>query len=266
MCLFSIDTANIEIIAEHTDYLLQYSVADHLRARSAGFIFADCSFKQLLKLIRKIFAALKNDWQGYAELRAYILKRGCYFGNDDDISNDAAQRFFTSLDFWNNGENYLNRRLIFGNLIGYNEHNTFFGSALKATPDGRYAGEAISFGIGQSNGRDRNGLTALLSSVAKCDHYSILTGPSVTNVLLDETLIKNDDSFEKTVSLFENYFKMGGTHFQLTYVSKEELINAKKTPDEYKNLRVRVSGFSDYFVNLNDALQDEIITRTSISK
>ena len=71
------------------------------------------------------------------------------------------------------------------------------------------------------------------------------------------------ENFEKLVYLFESYFKMGGTHFQLTYVSKEDLINAKKTPDKYKNLRVRVSGFSDYFVFLNEGLQDEIIQRTT---
>lgn len=124
----------------------------------------------------------------------------------------------------------------------------------------------LNFGIGQSEGKDRNGLTALLSSVAKCDPYAILTGPSVTNVLLDEKLVKNDESFEKLVYLFETYFKLGGTHFQLTYVSKEDLIHAKQTPDKYKNLRVRVSGFSDYFVFLNEGLQDEIIQRTTHTK
>ena len=134
---------------------------------------------------------------------------------------------------------------------------------MKATPDGRLSGQAISFGIGQSGGRDRKGLTALLSSISKIDPQAVLTGPSVTNILIDENLVKNDDSFEKLLLLLEAYFKNGGTHFQLTYVSKEDLLRAKETPECYRNLRVRVSGFSDYFVNLNDALQDEIIKRTS---
>jgi formate C-acetyltransferase len=64
------------------------------------------------------------------------------------------------------------------------------------------------------------------------------------------------------VSLFEAYFIKGGTHFQLSYVSKEDLIAAKESPKKYRHIRVRVSGFSDYFVNLNNALQDEIIKRT----
>ena len=216
--------------------------------------------------MEKLIDALQNNWNGYENLREYILKKGMFFGNDDDCSNSIANRFFKSLDNWNTGDNYLKKPWVFGNLIGYNEHNKFFGNNTKATPDGRFDGDMINFGIGQSEGKDRNGLTALLSSVAKCDPYSILTGPSVTNVLLDEQLVKKDENFEKLVYLFESYFKMGGTHFQLTYVSKEDLINAKKTPDKYKNLRVRVSGFSDYFVFLNENLQDDIIQRTSHAK
>lgn len=213
--------------------------------------------------MKQLIEALQNNWNGFEELREYILKKGVFFGNDEACSNDIAHRFFKSLDKWNDGNNYLRKKLVFGNLVGYNQHHKFFGDNTKATPDGRFDGDMISFGIGQSEGKDRNGLTALLSSVAKCDTYSILTGPSVTNILLDEQLVKNDENFEKLVYLFETYFKMGGTHFQLTYVSKEDLINAKKSPDKYKNLRVRVSGFSDYFVFLNEGLQDEIIQRTA---
>lgn len=216
--------------------------------------------------MKQLIEALKNNWSGFEELREYVLKKGKFFGNDEPCSNDIAHRFFKSLDEWNTGDNYLKKPWLFGNLVGYNEHHKFFGNNTKATPDGRFDGDMINFGIGQSEGKDRNGLTALLSSVAKCDPYSILTGPSVTNVLLDEQLVKNDENFEKLVYLFEAYFKMGGTHFQLTYVSKEDLINAKKSPDKYKNLRVRVSGFSDYFVFLNEGLQDEIIQRTSHTK
>ncbi len=219
-------------------------------------------FDEKIITLRELIDALKNNWQGYEELRNLILKKGNFFGNDDDCSNQIARKFFGSIDEWNNAENYLQKKWVFGNLIGYNEHHKFFGDNLKATPDGRFKGDMINYGIGQSQGKDRNGITALLNSIAKCDPYNILTGPSVTNVLIDEKLIKDDENFEKLVDLFQTYFQNGGTHFQLTYVSKEDLINAKKTPEDYKNLRVRVSGFSDYFIFLNDALQDEIITRT----
>lgn len=212
--------------------------------------------------MKQLTDALKNNWSGYEDLRNLIIKKGNFFGNDDDCSNEVAKRFIKSIGEWNNTDNYLGKKWVFGNLIGYNEHHKFFGNATKATPDGRFSGDVISFGIGQSEGRDRNGITALLNSVAKCDPDAVLTGPSVTNVLIDEQMIRDDSSFDKLVKLFETYFKMGGTHFQLTYVSKEDLVAAQEIPEKYRSLRVRVSGFSDYFVFLNKALQDEIIART----
>lgn len=212
--------------------------------------------------ICELVDALDKDWQGYETLHARILKRGKFFGNSDETSDSIANRLFESIDKWNTGDNYLGKKWVFGNLIGYNEHNKFFGDNLPATPDGRHRGEPISFGIGQSEGRDREGLTALLSSIARCDPSAILTGPSVTNVLLDKETVMNDESFEKLVDLFETYFKIGGTHFQLTYASVDDMIGAQADPKKYASLRVRVSGFSDYFVYLNKNLQDEIIKRT----
>lgn len=209
-----------------------------------------------------LIQALSNNWGGFENLRADILKTGHFFGNDDECSNNIAKRFTDALCEWNNDKNYLHKKWIFGNLIGYNEHHKFFGRQISATPDGRFSGDFISFGLGQNNGKDREGLTALLNSVAKCDPNAVLTGPSVTNIMLEEQFIRNNDSFEKLVYLFEAYFKMGGTHFQLTYVSREDLEKAQLTPENSRNLRVRVSGFSDYFILLSRGLQDEIITRT----
>ena len=211
----------------------------------------------------ELAAAVNNNWSGYEELHTLISKKGKFFGNDDETSNEAAQRFTTSIyEFLKDKRDFMGKKYLVGDLIGYHQHNVWFGKLTGATPDGRYDGDMISFGAGQSNGRDRNGLTALLNSVAKYDPTGIMNAMSVTNVLIDEQLIRNDESFEKLVDMFETYFKNGANHFQLSYVSKEDLLNAKVTPEKYKNLRVRVSGFSDFFVNLNDDLQDEIITRT----
>ena len=81
-------------------------------------------------------------------------------------------------------------------------------------------------------------------------------------ISLDAEIVRNDGSFEKFVYLFETCFKNGGVHFQLTYVSKKDLLNAKKTPENHGNLRVRVTGFSDYFVRLSGGMQNDIIKRT----
>lgn len=214
--------------------------------------------------MEELIKALKVNWQGYDELREIILHKGDFFGNDTDRSNYVAQKLYNSLyEYLKDKKNVFGHHILVGDLVGYNEHHKWFGEKMRATPDGRFDGDMIKFGLGQSEGKDRNGLTALLNSVAKVDKSGIGCGSTVTNLMLDEKLIKDDEYFEKTVDMLEAYFKNGGVHFQLTYVSKEDLINAKTTPENYKNLRVRVSGFSDYFVRLNDGLQDDIIARTT---
>ena len=211
----------------------------------------------------ELISALQSNWQGYEELNLIIKKKGDFFGNDTERSNEMAQRFFESFyGYLKDKKNLFGYPILVGDLLGYNIHHKWFGDKTLATPDGRYDGEMLKFGFGQSGGYDREGLSALLNSVAKADPRGVRCGSTVTNISLDEALIKNDDNFEKTVTLFENYFKMGGVHFQLTYVSRDDLVCAKETPDDYKHLRVRVSGFSDYFVKLDEAIQDDVISRT----
>lgn len=212
--------------------------------------------------MKTLLAALRADWAGYEDLRREILSRGHFFGNGYADTADCVDRFAGVLtEYFKGKKSELGYPFVLGNLIGYNQHNVWFGAETAATPDGRHAGDRISFGIGQSEGKDRAGLTALFADVAHMNAYPVLAGDTVTNVLLDEKLMR-DENFEKTVLLLETYFKIGGLHFQLCYVSKDDLKAAKITPEEYRNLRVRVSGFSEYFVLLNDDLQDEIIART----
>ena len=221
-------------------------------------------FDEKIITMSELVSALRADWQGYEELHALILKKGDFFGNDTDRSNYVAQKLYQSLyEFLKDKTNLFGYHWLIGDLIGYNPHHKWFGEKMEATPDGRHKCDSLKFGLGQSEGKDRNGLTALLSSIAKVDPNAIGCGSTVTNITIDEQLVKNDDNFEKTVDMLETYFKNGGVHFQLTYVSKEDLINAKATPDDYKNLRVRVSRFSDYFVKLDEAIQDDIIKRTT---
>lgn len=221
-------------------------------------------FDERIITMTQLVEALKNNWQGYEELRAIILKKGDFFGNDTERSNYVAQKLYQSLyEFLKDKTNIFGYHWIIGDLLGYNIHHKWFGDNTKATPDGRCSGDMLKFGLGQSEGKDRSGLTALLNSIAKIDPNGIGCGSTVTNITVDEQIIKNDDNFDKTVDMLETYFKNGGVHFQLTYVSKEDLIKAKETPDNYKNLRVRVTGFSDYFVKLDEALQDDVIERTT---
>ncbi len=221
-------------------------------------------FDERIITMSELINALQCNWQGYENLRTLIINKGDFFGNDTDRSNYIAQKLYQSLyEFLKDKKNIFGYHWLIGDLMGYNVHHKWFGEKTAATPDGRYSGDSLKFGLGQSEGKDRNGLTALLNSISNVDPNAIGCGSTVTNIMLDEQLIKNDAHFEKTVDMLETYFKMGGVHFQLTYVSKEDLINAKSTPEDYKNLRVRVSGFSDYFVKLSESIQDDIIERTT---
>lgn len=212
----------------------------------------------------QLIKAVQSNWEGYEEIRQIIIKTCHFFGNDDDTSNYVAQRIYKSFYKHLYGKkNIFGYQWLIGDLLGYNEHHKWFGEKTPATPDGRYNGDRLKFGIGQSDGKDREGLTALLNSISKLDPYGISCGSTVTNIFLDEQLMTNDELFEKTVDMFESYFKNGGIHFQLTYVSKKDLIAAQKDPDNYKNLRVRVTGFSDYFVKLQESIQNDIIERTA---
>ncbi len=222
-------------------------------------------FDKKLFSMSELISALHNNWSGYEDMRLMILKKGEFFGNDTKLSNSIAKRFFKDIhDHIKGKRNIFGYQWLLGDLAGYNQHYKWYGDDTLATPDGRYSGDLMKFGIGQNEGKDRNGLTALLNSVATCDENGICCGSTVTNISLDKRLIEDDEQFEKLVDTFETYFKRGGVHFQLTYVSKDDLIKAKADPKNHGSLRVRVSGFSDYFVRLNDDIQNDIIKRTDV--
>ena len=224
-------------------------------------------YDEKLVSMKELVAAIQANWKEYEDLRKIILKKGHFFGNDDALSNSVAKMLYDSIYKYLKGKtNVFGYPIVLGDILGYNEHHKWFGDQTKATPDGRFAGDRLKFGISQSDGRDRSGLTALLNSVAKVDSHAIACGSTATNISVDEQMIQNDDNFEKLVYIFETYFRNGGAHFQLTYVSREELLEAKEKPEEHSALRVRVTGFSEYFSRLQESVQDDIIARTAHQK
>ena len=209
----------------------------------------------------ELLGALESNWVGFEELRMKILKTGKFFGNDDETSNYVAKCFYDTLyEYIKDKKTVFGYPVLMGDHTGYPLHFKWFGEATKATPDGRYSGEPLSYGIFQKDGKDRNGLTALMNAITKFDVNGI-SSATVTNLALDDSYVRDAEYFEKTVDMLETYFKNGGIHFQLNHVSREELLNAKATPEKYKNLKVRVTGYSDYFTRLEDVVQDSIIRR-----
>jgi formate C-acetyltransferase len=138
--------------------------------------------------------------------------------------------------------------------------HVYFGSVIGAMPDGRKAGVPLSEGISPVQGADRNGPTAVTRSAAKMDH--IRTGGTLLNQKFLPQVLADDTGIAKLAQLVRTYFRMDGHHIQFNVVDRDTLCEAKKYPDDYRDLIVRVAGYSDYFVDLTEDLQDEIIRRT----
>ena len=136
----------------------------------------------------------------------------------------------------------------------------YFGSVVQATPDGRMAGEPLSEGVSPVQGADRHGPMAVLKSVGKMDHAR--TGGTLLNQKLTPGLLDNEDGLTKFVQLVRTYFRMDGHHVQFNVIDAATLRAAQEEPEKHRDLIVRVAGYSDYFCDLSEVLQDEIIART----
>jgi formate C-acetyltransferase len=138
--------------------------------------------------------------------------------------------------------------------------HVYFGRVVGATADGRGKGEPLSEGVSPVQGADRQGPTAVIKSVAKMDH--VRTGGTLLNQKFTPPLLADEEGMEKLAHLVRSYFRLDGHHVQFNVVSAETLRQAQRHPEKYRNLIVRVAGYSDYFVDLGADLQDEIIKRT----
>jgi formate C-acetyltransferase len=136
----------------------------------------------------------------------------------------------------------------------------YFGQITGATPNGRKSGKPLSDGVSPSHGADTKGPTAVIKSVAKIDHSR--TGGTLLNQKLMPDIVADEEGKANLAHLVRAYFKLGGHHIQLNVVEKDTLLEAQQNPEKYRDLIVRVAGYSDYFVNLGKPLQDEIISRT----
>ena len=139
--------------------------------------------------------------------------------------------------------------------------NVPLGAQTGATPDGRLAHTPVADGVSPSAGKDVHGPTAAANSVAKLDH-GIASNGTLFNQKFHPTALSGEKGLENFVALIRSYFDQKGSHMQFNVVDRDTLRAAQKNPEEYRDLIVRVAGYSDYFRNLDKALQDEIIERT----
>ncbi|MGD8698377.1 MAG: pyruvate formate lyase family protein, partial [Gemmatimonadales bacterium] len=206
-----------------------------------------------------LLGALRADFDGHERLRQLLLNRTPKYGNDDDYADDVMRQLFEAYFDAVDGRANTRGGRYHINLLPTTCH-IYFGSVIGATPDGRKAWQPLSEGISPVQGADRHGPTAVLRSAAKLDHAR--TGGTLLNQKLTPGLMEGEEALDKFVHLVRSYFRLDGHHVQFNVVDAETLRAAQREPEKYRDLIVRVAGYSDYFCDLGEALQDEIIART----
>lgn len=206
-----------------------------------------------------LLAALAENFEGREKMRLQLWNKTPKFGNDDDWADalyvDLFEAFFSEVDGRKNTKGGCYRV----NYLSTTCH-VYFGSMTGATADGRHAWEPLSDGISATQGADRTGPTAALKSAAKVDHSR--TGGTLLNQKFTPRLVGGEEGLDKLAYMVRSYFRLGGHHIQFNVVTTETLRAAQAEPEKYRDLIVRVAGYSDYFCDLTSALQNEIILRT----
>jgi formate C-acetyltransferase len=206
-----------------------------------------------------LVAALDADFAGNEPLRARLVNRMPKYGNDDDAADDLMVRVFETAFRLIDGRPTVKGGTYRLEMLPTTCH-VYFGSVCGATPDGRRGTLPLSEGISPVQGADRRGPTAVFRSAAKMDH--VKTGGTLLNMKFSPAILAGEEGIDRLAHLVRSYFRADGHHVQFNVVSADTLRMAKADPEAHRGLIVRVAGYSDYFCDLSEALQDEIITRT----
>jgi len=209
--------------------------------------------------MKGMLEALQKNFKDFEEFRKVLVDETPKYGNDDDFADDITKQVFEIYYNAVNGKPTARGGAHRINLLPTTCH-VYFGSVIGAMPDGRKARLPLSEGISPVQGADRNGPTAVIKSASKIDH--IRTGGTLLNQKFTPSFMDTESGIQGVLHLIRSYFKLDGHHIQFNVVSADTLRKAKKNPEKYRNLIVRVAGYSDYFVDLTEELQDEIIRRT----
>ncbi|MFW6159598.1 MAG: trans-4-hydroxy-L-proline dehydratase [Acidobacteriota bacterium] len=209
--------------------------------------------------MKELLEALHLNFHSREDLRQRLWNKTPKFGNDEDYADNVVKLVFESYYQAVNGRPNTKGGVHRINLLPTTVH-IYFGRVCGALPDGRRSGEPLSEGVSPVQGADRKGPTAVIKSVGKIDH--LRTGGTLLNQKFSPHILQDDEGINKLSHLIRSYFKLDGHHVQFNVVTAKMLKKARENPEKYRDLIVRVAGYSDYFIDLPEALQDEIIKRT----
>ena len=207
----------------------------------------------------RILNAVDNNFEGDEIMRQTIVNRTPFFGNDDDYADDIALKVYNDLINAIDGKTNVKGGEYHLNMLSTTCH-VYFGKVMGATPNGRLAEKSISDGTSPSHGCDINGPSAVIRSLTKLDHTR--SGGTLLNQRFLPSLLKRDEDIKKLGKLIRSYFTLGGHHIQFNIVDTATLHAAQENPEDYKDLLVRMAGYSDYFNDMNADFQQEVIDRT----
>lgn len=207
----------------------------------------------------ELIEALTKSFKGEERLRQMLLNRAIKYGNDDDYVDEIARKVVDIYCELVEGKPNARGGEYGVNLLPTTAHIPL-GAQCGATPDGRKAGEPLSEGISPVQGRDLRGPASVIKSVSKIDH--VRTDGTLLNQKFNPSALAGEENLRKFSKYVRTYFALSGHHIQFNVISADILKDAQKHPENYRDLIVRVAGYSDYFVTLNRELQNEIIART----
>ena len=211
---------------------------------------------------KELNEALDTDFTGHDELRYDLIYNTPKYGNDDDYADQQAVTVFEIYYDSVNGRPSTRGGVHHINMLPTTSH-VYFGSVTGATADGRKAFTPLSEGISPTQGADNQGPTSVIKSASRIDH--LRTGGTLLNQKFSPQFFEDEESYNCLTSLIRSYFRLDGHHIQFNVVNAETLRDAQKHPELYRDLIVRVAGYSDYFNDLGEDLQNEIINRTEHS-
>lgn len=212
--------------------------------------------------MEELIEAMEHNYEGYDIIYRMVHDKTPKYGNDDDYADDIMQEVFELYRSTITGRPNMKGGKYGVDMLPTTCH-VYFGDVILATPNGRKAHKPVSEGISPEKSADTNGPTAVIKSCAKMDHLA--TAGTLLNQKFTPDVVAGEEGLEHMASLIRSYFAMDGHHIQFNVIDRQTLIEAQKNPDDYKDLIVRVAGYSDFFRNLDKPLQDEIIERTEQS-
>lgn len=210
----------------------------------------------------ELMAALDDNFVGHERILNLVKNHSPKYGNDDEYADEIMKQVFEYYQGEVTGRPNMLGGMYRVNMLPTTCH-VYFGEVMMASANGRLAHVPVSEGISPEKGADVNGPTAVIKSCAKMDH--LMTGGTLLNQKFTPSVVAGEEGLNQMASLIRSYFNMDGHHIQFNVIDRQTLLNAQKYPEEYKDLIVRVAGYSDHFRNLSKALQDEIINRTEQS-